>query len=37
MFSQYFGNYLLNKNIVTTEQLKDVLNLQNPFTLNLAF
>ncbi|MGI6144850.1 MAG: hypothetical protein GX092_04850 [Clostridia bacterium] len=36
MFSQYFGNYLLNKNIVTTEQLKDVLNLQKSVHVKLG-
>lgn len=28
MFSQYFGNYLLNKGIITLEQLKDVMAIQ---------
>jgi CheY-specific phosphatase CheX len=28
MFSQYFGNYLLTKGIITLEQLKDVMHIQ---------
>lgn len=29
MFSQYFGHYLLNKGLITVEQLKDALQLQS--------
>jgi len=36
MFSQYFGNYLLNTNMVTAEQLKDVLALQKSVHVKLG-
>lgn len=36
MFSQYFGNYLLNKGILTTEQLHDALNLSNSTRIRLG-
>lgn len=36
MFSGYFGNYLLNRGLVTSEQLKDALDLQNSVHLKLG-
>lgn len=36
MFSQYFGNYLLNKNIITKEQLKEILELQKSIHIKLG-
>lgn len=36
MFSQYFGHYLLNKTIVTTEQLQKALELQKSTHLKLG-
>ena len=36
MFSQYFGNYLLNKNVVSAEQLKKVLELQKSVHVKLG-
>lgn len=36
MFSQYFGNYLLNKKAVTTEELKEVLEYQKSIHVKLG-
>ncbi|GBF34746.1 hypothetical protein DCCM_3866 [Desulfocucumis palustris] len=36
MFSGYFGNYLLNRGLLTLEQLKDALDLQNSVHLKLG-
>lgn len=36
MFSQYFGNYLLNKNIITTEKLKEALEYQKSVHVKLG-
>ncbi|MGI6588872.1 MAG: hypothetical protein ACOX2N_08955 [Peptococcia bacterium] len=36
MFSQYFGNYLLNKNLVTTEELKEALEYQKSIHVKLG-
>ena len=36
MFSQYFGNYLLNKNLITTKELKDALEYQKSIHVKLG-
>ena len=36
MFNQYFGNYLLEKKIITGEQLKDVLEAQKAIRVKLG-
>lgn len=36
MFNTYFGNYLLNRSLVSTEQLKDALNRQSSVNLKLG-
>ncbi len=36
MFSQFFGNYLLGKNLLTTEQLKDALSYQRKVHVKLG-
>ena len=36
MFSQYFGNYLLTKGIITLEQLKDVMYIQKSVHIKIG-
>ncbi|MFZ7101458.1 MAG: hypothetical protein ACOWWO_02225 [Peptococcaceae bacterium] len=36
MFSQYFGNYLLNKGLITPEQLKEGLSLEKSLKVKLG-
>lgn len=36
MFSQYFGNYLLNKGLITLEQLKDVMIIEKSVHLKIG-
>lgn len=36
MFSQYFGNYLLTKGIITLEQLKDVMDIQKSVHIKIG-
>jgi hypothetical protein len=36
MFSQYFGNYLLNKNFITAKQLKDAMDYQKSIHIKLG-
>lgn len=36
MFSQYFGNYLLTKDIITLEQLKDVMYVQRSVHIKIG-
>lgn len=36
MFSQYFGNYLLNKELITIEQYKNVMNLQQSIYVKIG-
>ena len=36
MYSQYFGNYLLNKGLISPEQLTDALEYQRSVRLKLG-